>query len=338
MAEGVTTPGMGAARTTGFPVNGSSEPMTTAAPDDGDLQCDYINTSYSIVAAILSVMCFMFGVLYTFFGYRFFKAVMFLTGFIFASVLVYTICIEEDALPPEGNIGVTVGAGILCGLVTMLVQYVGIFLTGFHFGVALAVGALIIVEQFVHPGTKWIPIGVLVGVGIIFAVVSLKFQKAMTILGTSILGGALMVTCLDYFIEQAAMMQYVWDRMKGDKSQAMCWYSWVILGCWPFCCLVGALVQWRITGMGVDHREALHSKKGINLQRLRLRQKREAQSTRYRHLYQVRRFNGDVISQSYIQSVQHKLSPATQSLTALNTGDPAATELESATTTLTQVP
>nr|KAG5695222.1 hypothetical protein BaRGS_008050 [Batillaria attramentaria] len=255
MAEGVTTPGMGAARTTGFPVNGSSEPMTTAAPDDGDLQCDYINTSYSIVAAILSVMCFMFGVLYTFFGYRFFKAVMFLTGFIFASVLVYTICIEEDALPPEGNIGVTVGAGILCGLVTMLVQYVGIFLTGFHFGVALAVGALIIVEQFVHPGTKWIPIGVLVGVGIIFAVVSLKFQKAMTILGTSILGGALMVTCLDYFIEQAAMMQYVWDRMKGDKSQAMCWYSWVILGCWPFCCLVGALVQWRITGMGVDHRE-----------------------------------------------------------------------------------
>lgn len=316
----------------------STEPLTTAGPGDGGLYCDYIDTNYSIVAAILSVMCFMFGVLYTFFGYRFFKAVMFLTGFIFASILVYTICWEENALPQEGNIGVAVGAGILVGLVTMLVQYVGIFLTGFHFGVAIAVVALIVVEQFVHPDTKWIPIGVLVGIGIVFALLSLKFQKALTILGTSVLGGALMVTCLDFFIEQSAMMQYVWDRIKGDYSQPVCWYSWIILGCWPFCCIVGALVQWRITGMGINHREALHSKRGINLQRLRLRQKREAQHTRYRHLYQVRRFNGDVISQNYIQNVQHKLSPAMQSLTALNTSDPSATELESAATTLTQVP
>lgn len=188
-------------------------------------------------------------------GYRFFKAVMFLTGFTFATVLVYTICQEEDALPPEGNIGVAVGAGILCGLVTMLIHYVGLFLTGFHFGVALGTGVLIIVEQFVHPETKWIPIGVLVGVGIVFALLSLKFQKALTILGTSVLGGALMVTCLDYFIEMAAMMQYVWERIKGDHSQPLCWYSWIILGCWPFCFVVGVLVQWRITGMGVNHRE-----------------------------------------------------------------------------------
>ena len=184
---------------------------------------------------------------------------MFLTGFIFASILVYTICLEEDALPPEGNIGVAVGAGILCGLVTMLVQYVGLFLTGFHFGVAVGTGALIVVEQFTHPETKWIPIGVLVGVGLIFAVISLKFQKSLTILGTSVLGGALMVTCLDFFVEKAAMLQYVWDRIKGNDSQALCWYSWIILGCWPFCFLVGVLVQWRITGMGVDHREGKKS-------------------------------------------------------------------------------
>lgn len=337
MADGVTSPGVGIGGgrvTSPIEVNVSYQPLTTP---ENELRCDYINTNYGIVAAILSVMCFMFGVLYTFFGYRFFKAVMFLTGFIFASVLVYTICLEHDALPPEGNIGAAVGAGILCGLATMLVQYIGIFLTGFHFGVAIGVGVLIIVEQFVQLETRWINIGVLVGVGAVFALLSLRFQKALTILGTSIMGGALMVTCLDYFIEQAAMMQFVWDKMKGDDSGPMCWYSWIILGCWPFCCIVGALIQWRVTGMGVDHREALHNKKGINLQRLRLRQKREAQHTRYRHLYQVRRYNGDVIAQSYIQSVQHKSSPAMQSLTALNTGDPAATELESATTTLTQV-
>ncbi|XP_076464920.1 transmembrane protein 198-like isoform X2 [Babylonia areolata] len=314
-------------------MNLTTTPWTTPQPHGEGLRCDYVDTDYSVVPAILSCMCFMFGVLYTFFGYRFFKAVMFLTGFIFASILVYTICQEEDALPPEGNIGVAVGAGILCGLVTMLIQYVGLFLTGFDFGVALGMGGLIVVEQFTHPETKWIPIGVLVGVGLVFAVLGLKFQKAVTILGTSVLGGALMVTCLDYFIEQAAMLQYTWDRIKGDHSTAVCWYSWVILGCWPFCLLVGVLVQWRITGMGIDHREALHSRKGINLQRLRMRQKREAQQTRYRHLYQVRRVNGDVIS----QSVREKMSPAMQSLTTINPDPSTTTEVESATTTLTQV-
>ncbi|KAK7110387.1 transmembrane protein 198-like [Littorina saxatilis] len=334
MAEGMTT------ESATFYVTMVSQPVTvnmsTSQPEDGGLRCDYINTDYNIVASIICFMCFMFGVLYTFFGYRFFKAVMFLTGFTFASVLVYTICLEEDALPPEGNIGVAVGAGILCGLVTMLIQYVGLFLTGFHFGVALGAGALIIVEQVTHPETKWIPIGVLTGVGLVFAILSLKFQKTLTILGTSVLGGALMVTCLDYFIEQAAMMGYVWDRIKGDYSEPLCWYSWVILGCWPFCFLVGVLVQWRVTGMGVDHREVLHNRRGFNLQRLRRQQKREAQHTRYRHLYQVRRVNGDVISQHYIQSVQQKLFPATQSLTAINT-TPSNTEIESAATTLTQV-
>lgn len=180
---------------------------------------------------------------------------MFLTGFIFGSILTYTICLEEDVLPPEGQIGVAVGAGIICGLITMLLQYVGLFLTGFHFGVAIGVTVLIILEQYHHPETKWIPIGVLVGVGLLFALLSLRFQKTLMILGTSIIGGALMVTCLDFFIEHAAMMNYVWERMKGDASNPVCWYSWVILGCWPFCFLVGAVLQWRVTGIGVDHRE-----------------------------------------------------------------------------------
>jgi hypothetical protein len=72
----------------------------------------------------------------------------------------------------------------------------------------------------------------------------------------SVMGGALMVTCLDYFIELGSMVLYVWDRMKGVPSLPLCWYSWVILGCWPFCFLVGALVQWRVTSLGVDHRES----------------------------------------------------------------------------------
>ena len=189
-------------------------------------------------------------------GYRFFKATMFLTGFMFGSVLVYMICTEEKTLTTAANAGISLGAGFLCGLLTMLVQYIGLFLTGFHFGVSIATAVLIVLEEFVfHPDTKWIPIGVLVGTGIIFALLTLKFQKSGTILGTSIFGGILMISCIDYFIEQFLLMSYIWDRVKAEPSRRMCWYTWVILGCWPFCFLVGALTQWKITGKGYSHKE-----------------------------------------------------------------------------------
>lgn len=49
-----------------FEVNFTTQ-MTTDLLDT-NLKCDFINTKYSVLAAILSVMCFMFGILYTFFG------------------------------------------------------------------------------------------------------------------------------------------------------------------------------------------------------------------------------------------------------------------------------
>lgn len=38
-------------------------------------------------------------------GYRCFKAIMFLTGFIFGSIIVYLICLQEKLLPNYGNAG-----------------------------------------------------------------------------------------------------------------------------------------------------------------------------------------------------------------------------------------
>lgn len=306
-------------------------------------QCSTIDYNYDIVTAVICAMCFIFGILYTFFGYRFFKAVMFLTGFLFGSVLVYLICTEEKILSVAANAGIAVGAGLLCGLITMLVQYVGLFLTGFNFGISIATGILIVLEQYYHPQTKWIPIGILVGTGVVFALFTLKFQKGGTILGTSIFGGLLMISCLDFFIENFLVMHYLWDRVKGEFSPPVCWYSWIILGCWPFCFLVGVIAQWKITGKGFNHKEVVQHRKAqtVNLKRTRSKEKDKTKEnthqSRYRHLYQIRRFNGDVISQNYIQSIQSKLSPSLRNMTPVPQADPQ-TELESTNTTLTQVP
>ena len=100
-----------------------------------------------------------------------------MTGFLFGSLVTFLICQEEQLLPFEGKIGVSVAAGVLCGLITMLVQYVGVFMTGFHLGLLLGIASLTILEQFYHPTTKWLCVGVLFGGGLLFALLALKFQK-----------------------------------------------------------------------------------------------------------------------------------------------------------------
>ena len=180
---------------------------------------------------------------------------MFLTGFIFGAVITYLICLEENLLPIEGKVGVALAAGVLCGLITMLVQYVGLFMTGLQFGLLAGIGALVVMEQFYHPVSTWIPIGVLFGGGLLFALSTLYFQKGLTILGTAIFGAALMVTALDYYVEMFLMVDYVWDRVKAEPVTEVCWFSWIILGLWPLAFLIGTIVQWRVTGKGFDHHE-----------------------------------------------------------------------------------
>nr|CAD7569533.1 unnamed protein product [Timema californicum] len=230
--------------------------------------------------------------------YKCFKAVMFLTGFIFGSIIVYLICLQEKLLPAYGNAGVALGAGILFGLITMLVQYVGLFMTGFHTGLFLGVISLAVAEHFYwQPSAVWMTVGVLLGGG-------------LTVIGTSVYGGAIMAGALDYFVEKFLMVMWVWDRVALHKSSPPCWFSWLILSVWPFMIFVGLITQWAITGRGIYHQEWVPSKKSrnMNIQRVRTREQRaELRQKKYRYLYQVRTAHGDVISQSYVQALQRKV-------------------------------
>ena len=70
--------------------------------------------TYNVVTATICMLYLFFGVFCTFFGYRCFKATMFLTGFIFGSLVVYLICLEEkekEILPMWANALIAVSAG-----------------------------------------------------------------------------------------------------------------------------------------------------------------------------------------------------------------------------------
>ncbi|XP_009873946.1 PREDICTED: transmembrane protein 198, partial [Apaloderma vittatum] len=65
-------------------------------------------------------------------GYRCFKAVMFLTGLMFGSIIIFMLCYKERVLDTqlsvEASVGIGLGIGVLCGLVTMLDYFIELFL------------------------------------------------------------------------------------------------------------------------------------------------------------------------------------------------------------------
>ena len=181
---------------------------------------------------------------------------MFGTGFWFASLVTYIICHEENYLPLGGKLGVAMGAGVLCGLITMLVLHVGLFMTGFHLGFLLAVAGLVVAEMFVSVNSKWVPICSVMGVGLVNAVLCLKFQKALTIFSTAMVGAVMMFVALDFVIDQLGFFYFSLDRLKAVRSPLLCWFTWFIVTTIPFFALLGAVLQFQVTGRHCNHRDS----------------------------------------------------------------------------------
>ena len=150
----------------------------------------------------------------------------------------------------------------------MLVQYVGLFMLGFHTGLLAGLVGLCCVELYYVPPTAWLTLGVLLATGLVFALLTLYFQvktlkssspdqslkysllqKSLTIFGSSFYGGAVLMTTTDYFIQESLVLDWVWERVKVDRiidkniqildTIPKCWMAWAISAIWPFIFLLG---------------------------------------------------------------------------------------------------
>jgi len=261
---------------------------------------------YDPYTATVCALYFVFGVVCTFFGYRCFKAIMFLYGFIFGSLVVYLICVEEEVLPEWSNAAIAMSAGLLFGLITMLVQYVGLFMLGFHTGLLVGLVGLCGLELYYIPPSAWFTLGVLLAAGLVFALLTLYFQKSLTILGSALYGGAVIMTTTDFFIENSLVLTWVWERVKVDRlidrnlrvldTVPRCWMAWAVANVWPAVFLVGLCVQACCTGTGTHHESGLPRPVKYTKQDTQ-ETKEERKQRKYRYLYQVRTCHGDVISQ-----------------------------------------
>lgn len=288
-----------------------------------------IERKYEVIPAIICSMCCLFGIIYCFFGYRCFKAVMFLSGLMFGSVIIFLLCHKERVLDTqlsvEASAGIGLGIGVLCGLVTMLVRSVGLFMTGLLLGLLLALAALLVAGHFYSAGTVWVPLGALLGTGMLCAVLTLQWQRLFTVLSTAVFGAAIMTVCADYFVEMLALATYVYNCLRLLPAPPLCWYSWVILAIWPTLSMMGVLVQWKLTAEGYSHTEVIISRRQKRVQLMRIRQqenRKRQQSPGQEGSYRrkplpVKRYAGDLLAPSYLQSLRDRQMGTGNSLSSL---------------------
>ncbi|XP_005738690.1 transmembrane protein 198 [Pundamilia nyererei] len=314
-----------------------AQPDLELGPDRMD-GCEAARGHYKVVPSVVCSMCCLFGIIYCFFGYRCFKAVMFLTGLMFGSVVIFMLCYKERVLDTqlsvEASVGIGLGIGTLCGLVTMLVRSVGLFMVGLLLGLLVAVATLVGMEELSDspPRSVWVPLGVLLGLGMLFAVLTLQWQRLFTTLSTAVFGAAVITVALDYFVELFALVLYMYERIKAESGKPVCWMTWVVLGVWPALTLLGVMVQWKVTAEGYSHTKVIISRQQRRMQVMRIRQrddryrnkkkKKQQHGSSSHHQHQskqlhtepayrrkpnpIRRYDTDVLSPSYIQSFRDR--------------------------------
>lgn len=207
----------------------------------------------------LHCQCNLVIVLYpdcVFAGYRFFKCSLFLLGFLFATFVTYVICSNHADLPTWGLVAVAVAVGIFCGLLTTFVTYCGLFLGGFGLGFFIGVAVFFIIETFYHVTIRWIPFGVLLGLSLIFGLLTMRWQKGFFIVATSLIGAAMITGSVDYFVEEFVLISYTWQIIMAEEGKIGCWVTWIILSILPVLFVLGNVVQFCKTGRSVSHRKS----------------------------------------------------------------------------------
>ncbi|KAJ8258155.1 hypothetical protein GJAV_G00193760 [Gymnothorax javanicus] len=314
----------------------SQPPLAGTTPSVAEVNtCQLvIERKYAIIPTLICSTSCLFGIIYCFFGYRCFKAVMFLSGLMFGSVVTFLLCYKQRVLDVplsvEASAGIGLGVGALCGLVTMLVRSVGLFLTGLQLGLLLAIAALLASSPYYSPGTIWVPLGALLGTGTVCAVLALRWQRLFTILSTATFGAAVLVVCIDYFVEMLELGVHLYDRLRLRPTAPLCWYSWVIAGVWPMLSLTGMFIQWKLTGEGYSHTEVIVSRRQKRVQLMKIRhrdaKKRQpgaGQEGVYRRKpVPIKRYAGDVLAPSYLQNLRDRQMGTNTSLSSLGTANP----------------
>jgi hypothetical protein len=184
------------------------------------------------VLYVLVGMGILVGALQCFYGYRIFKFILGLIGFLLGSVLAAAIGFnftqEVVVVFLFGLVGGFIGAALMTAL-----YFVGVFVIGSFFGGILGVVLYAVAES--NPD----PVALLILV-VIAGIIALVFQKFMIIVSTGFGGSWMVVTGVAYFATRAINFSDLNQLFRPDGS-----HLYAIILCWLALGIVGVIVQYR---------------------------------------------------------------------------------------------
>jgi uncharacterized protein DUF4203 len=191
---------------------------------------------YVLSAAIVLVIG---GTLACFAGYRLFRFVLAVYGFILGAMLASSMVAASNTL---GMLAAAIGGGIVGAGVLMVAYFVGIALVGAGLGALVAHMA----AQYFGPGDP--PPLALIGLSVLGAVGAMVLQRYVIIMATAFGGAWTLIVGLfaingDRRAARAAAGGDVWILYPTNPAPGQRWVpiAWIVLG------LVGAGVQLGIT-------------------------------------------------------------------------------------------
>jgi len=189
-----------------------------------DLQQGVLNVILGLIILVGALQCF--------FGYRIFKFILGLTGFLIGGLLAGAIggTFSQELV----FVLMTAIAGGLIGAFLMVAMYfVGVFLIGAMFGGIL--GAVIYAIAEMNPD----PVALLL-LAVISGILSLIIQKFMIIISTGFGGAMVVVVGMALFITNTVSLSHPEQMMRtGESHMYAILLSWLALG------LTGVFVQYR---------------------------------------------------------------------------------------------
>lgn len=237
-----------------------------------------LQNSYDVQSCVLAAVSILIGTVACFYGYRFFKFMLFLAGFLVGFVITYLLCylyltdeLSGKALEFKDQVflGISVGGGLLAGLLTVCLFYVGLFLLGATMGwfVGMAFLPLMYKHSEYLAEHSWALYVILATFAIAGGILVICFQKVVIIISTSFQGAFLFVGGVDYYLENSKVLYYSVNILHGrhfDKSNLPhCWYTWMMVSFIPVMFIAGMVVQFCKTGEGSDHKQAFSRGSGL---------------------------------------------------------------------------
>lgn len=187
------------------------------------------------VASLIPVGMLVLGVLYCFFGYRFFKVSLGIAGFVLGNLLVRYFAASFLEGQATLAIVISIVAGIILSLLFAFIYLVGVFAIGSCLGGLL--GLAVTVCAGVHP-----QLILLIVLAIVSGALALLLQKHVIIVATSLSGSGLAVVG-GWQVARGVKPSTIVENPKSLGRE-----MYAVLGSWLLLTLIGLVLQYRVTG------------------------------------------------------------------------------------------